>query len=44
MDGCMREMKVKIIVARLDKVVVACLFMDDTVLLAERKRELQSGG
>ncbi len=48
MDGCMREMKAKVgnVDARLkvngvDWSVVACLFADDTVLLAESERELQ---
>ena len=48
MDGCMREMKAKVgkIGARLklngvDWSVTACLFTDDTVLLAESERELQ---
>ncbi len=47
-DGCMRKMKSKvgIIGARMklngvDWSVVACLFVDDTVLLAESERELQ---
>ena len=42
MDGCMREMKAKVrnVCAKLnmnemDWAVVACLFADDTVLLAE---------
>ncbi len=48
MDGCMREMKVKVgkVDARLklngvDCSVAACLFVDDTVLLAESERKLQ---
>ncbi len=49
MDGCMSEMKAKVgnVDARLrvngvDCFVVSCLFADDTVLLAESERELQS--
>ncbi len=48
MDGCMREMKAKVgeVGARLilngvDWAVAACLFADDTVLLAESEREFQ---
>ncbi len=48
MDGCMREVKAKVgkIGAGLklngvDWSVTACLFADDTVLLAESERELQ---
>lgn len=48
MDGCMREMKVRVgnRGARLrlnddDWAVVGCLFVDDTVLLAESGRELK---
>ncbi len=48
MDGCMREVKAKVgrVSARLklnrvDWPVAACLFADDTVLLAESERKLQ---
>ena len=48
MDGCMREMKAKAGKAgarlKLNGMVwsmAACLFADDTVLLAESERELQ---
>ncbi len=48
MDGCMREMKAKVgkVGARLklngvDWAVAACLFADDTVLLAESEIEHQ---
>ncbi len=48
MDGCMREMKAKVgkVGARMklngvDWSVAACLFADDTVLLAESEREPQ---
>ncbi len=48
MDGCMREMKCKVVNAgaklRLNGEVwsvVTCLFADDTVLLAESERDLQ---
>ncbi len=47
MDGCMREMKCKVVhkgaKLRLNGVVwsvVTCLFVDDTVLLAENERDL----
>ncbi len=48
MDGCMREMKAKVgkfdVTLKLNGVdwsVAACLFVNDTVLLAETERELQ---
>ena len=51
MDGCIREMKVRVgnVGARLrlngvQWPVVGCLFEDDTVLLAQSERELQRVG
>ncbi len=48
MDGCMRENKdnvgnvgTRLKVNGVDWSIVACLFVDDTVLLSESERELQ---